>query len=167
MTMAKFSKITKLTEAEAIHLLKEFFDSVSALHGRDELTKIFSDLLSKQELVMVARRLKIAKLLLDGNTYLDAVKKTKCSMATVARISVWLNSSGEGYRLIHQRKIGHGEQGDKPNVGWSTLKRRFPVYFWPQLITEGIRRQISKRELKQIRKVLQDLDNKSRMIHKV
>jgi TrpR-related protein YerC/YecD len=163
--MAKFSKITKPSESEVIDLLKDFFESLAIVRGPQELSKVLSDLLTRQELIMIAKRLKIAKLLLEGNTFHQTLKKTRTSTATIARVSVWLNSSGEGYRLVHQRRSTREKQ--EPAVIWRTLKKRYPVYFWPQLLTGKIAEQISERERQQLRKILKLLEDKSHIMRAV
>lgn len=163
--MAKYSKKTKLSLSEAEVLLNEFFGALSQISGKEEVSKVLADLFTKQELVMVARRLKIARLLLAGDTYQMAQKKTRAGMATVARVSAWLNTSGEGYRLLHARdKI---KEGKPVSPTWQSLKKRYPLYFWPQLLSQEINHQISDKERSKIQKVLELLTEKGRVVKSV
>lgn len=63
-----------------------------------ETALLMQDLLTASEIKHLAKRLRIAKLLLDGETHRDIASKLHCSLATVTKISIWLNQGGEGLR---------------------------------------------------------------------
>ena len=55
-------------------LLGEFWTAVMLLETEGEIRNFFKDLLSETEAVMLARRLKIAKLIYQGKSY-DIIEK--------------------------------------------------------------------------------------------
>ena len=138
--MAKFSKASKLSPQEQQMLLVSFCKALVELRTPEEAAQFLRDLLSKQEAEMLAKRIEIARLLIKGLTYGEIGKILRVSHGTVARVSQWLATSGEGYRLIVNRvkpekseQQEYIEELEKP-VSWRNIKRRHPLYFWPYLI---------------------------------
>src|SRR3989344_2228694 len=101
--MAKFSRIPKLSQREQEELLIGFCKALATLKTQEEAAQFLKDLLSKQEAEMLAKRIEIARLLIKGFTYENIKKALKVSYGTVARVSEWLATSGEGYRLVVSR----------------------------------------------------------------
>ena len=101
--MAKFSKYQRLPSAEHQKVLLELCHALVVVKKLEEAANLLIDLFSKQELEMVAKRLKIAKLLVKGYTYEKIRNELKVSQQTIARVNGWLDQSGAGYRLIIQR----------------------------------------------------------------
>ena len=52
---------------------------------------------------MLARRLQVARLLMNGYTYEDIEKEMKVINTTIAKVQTWLNLYGDGYRTIVER----------------------------------------------------------------
>jgi uncharacterized protein YerC len=57
-------KYHELSEFQKRKYLGEFYSMISLLRTRDEVKKFFKDLLTLSEVVMISRRLQIAKMLL-------------------------------------------------------------------------------------------------------
>ena len=93
----------------------------------EEAAHFLKDLLSKQEMMMLAKRLCIARLLLEGQKF-DA----------------WLQDSGEGFRLVAKRTKRNPL--DRASVAamrdttseWRRFQRSHPIYFWPSLLIRDI-----------------------------
>jgi len=80
-----------------------FWQSVARLKNAKEAEIFFSDLLTRTERIMLAKRLAIAILLLKGYDY-DAINEIlKVSGTTIAKVKTWLHYEGEGYRRIAER----------------------------------------------------------------
>src|SRR3989344_2691287 len=71
-------------------LLNEFWTMIALLETREEVKNFFKDLLSETEAIMLARRLAIAKLLLQDISYAAIEKKLGTSAATIASVHRWL-----------------------------------------------------------------------------
>ena len=122
-----------------------------------EVAKVLGDLLSDQEIQMIGKRLQIAKLLLSGSKYADIKEELRVSQPTIARINLWLQQSGEGFRLLIQKGIGKKnvkipawEPFPEAHGEWAQLKRRYPLYFWPQLLIEDLIRGANNRQRKRL-----------------
>lgn len=136
--------------------------AIAAMHNTKEAAQLLTDLLGKQELEMIARRLKIAELLLNEETYENINRTLKASFATIARVHAWLKESGEGYRLALERtksKRDSLSKADEP-VKLSSIKRKYPMYFWPQIMLEYWVKNSSLKEKRQMKEVLDRLGAK-------
>lgn len=171
--MAKFTKISKLSPREQQMLLVSFCKALVELRTPEEAAQFLKDLLSKQEAEMLAKRIEIARLLIKGLTYGEIGKILQASHGTVARVSQWLATSGEGYRLIVSRvkpeknaQQQYIEELEKP-VSWRNIKRRYSMYFWPDLILEEFVKGAKRRQKDRMEKILSKFDKKSEVFEKL
>lgn len=86
---------------------EELFEAVLALRNADEAKRFFRDLLTEAELIEFGNRWKAAQMLDQNIPYTAIVEKTGLSSATIARISKWLKSGKNGYRLMLDRLNKH------------------------------------------------------------
>jgi len=166
--MAKFALKQKISLQEREKLLIAFFKGLACIKNSREAAKVLSDLLSAQELDMLAKRLAIARALLDGKSYQEIVKILKVSMSTIARINAWLQESGEGFRLIFSRVTPDiPPRKSDPADTFTQFKRKYPQYFWPQLLLERIVASANKMEKEQLRALIQKVNKKSQLLHRL
>ncbi len=86
-----------MTYKERQKLLSEFWTSVFLMDTVEETRSFFKDLLSETEEVMLARRLKIARLIYEGKSY-DAIEKLmRAGPGTIASVHAWLDGGFGGY----------------------------------------------------------------------
>jgi len=135
--MAKFTKKNRLHGKERDKLLFAFCHALSSVKSPKEAALFVSDLLSEQEAEMLAKRLKIAELLIQGKTFDKIKNQLKTSFGTIARVSLWLQESGEGFKKIVKRIPEYKEKQFDPEK-WQQLKYKYPMYHWPQLLLEEI-----------------------------
>lgn len=143
---------------------KIFYQLCLAISKTDNIqnaSELLGDLLSIQEAEMIAKRLKIAEFLLEDMSYDEIRKKLKVSPGTIARVQEWLKISGEGYREAVKNTKGKDIKLEKecPVIGeWKPLKRRYPMYYWPQILLENVIMSANKTEKERIRKVLKQME---------
>ena len=92
-----------ISKEDKRQLLNEFWDLVELARTRRDIENFFRDLLSETEAVMLARRVRIAKMLLDERTYDDIRKTMNTSYVTIASVHRWLQGRNEGYMAILSR----------------------------------------------------------------
>ena len=163
--MAKFSRKPKLDKVQTQDLIIDFCQAIASTKNSREAAQLLTDLLGKQELEMLARRLKVAELLLAEYTYEQIRKTLKISQATIARVQVWLQSSGDGYRLILERTKGSNQsrfENEKP-FKLSGIKKKYPLYFWPQIVLEYWVKNSSRKDKEQMKKLLDKINDKPKM----
>lgn len=171
--MAKFSRIPKLSKNEREELLIGFCKALAALKTSEEAAQFLKDLLSKQEADMLAKRIEIARLLIKGFTYKEIKNALKVSYGTVARVSEWLATSGEGYRLVvnrvkKEKSIAQEIDEDRMQpVSWKQIKRKYPMYFWPDLLLEEFVRSAKAHQKERMKKILDKFDTKSEVFDRL
>lgn len=79
-------------------------ESILKLKSPQEARRFLRDLLTEDEIRMIAARWRVAKMLDAGKSYRQIEEKTGLSSRTIARISHWLQSGKGGYRLMTNRK---------------------------------------------------------------
>lgn len=155
-------KYSKISNSEKVNLLQEFCEAISVLNNSQERMDFITDLLTKQEVVMIARRIKIAKMLIQGRSYQEIQNSMKVGFATISKINQWLAESGQGFRVIAQRT--KKDNSRKMNYGreeFNKTKKRYPVAFWPQLLMEDIVKVMNKKQKDRVKNSLKNLDRKS------
>ncbi len=162
--MGKYSQIKKLSKTEQDELFADFATALASVRNPVEAASFVRDLLSEQEAVLLARRLQIARLLEEGLTYEEIRASAKVGFSTIARVHTWLQIYGEGYRTVLKRtKKSAPVVSDDLSDSWRMLKRKHPLYFWPQLLLEEIVKTATKREKDRLKKVVQDLKDKTKL----
>ena len=110
--------------------------SIAKLETREEAKHFFKDLLSESESIMLARRIEIAKRLLEGNSYDEIARELKVGMDTIGRVQRWLTSGFGGYEKViasFEKEVEHrlsesGTSKEQPfSFGW--LKKKYPLHF--------------------------------------
>ncbi len=163
--MAKFSRIPKLSKESTEGLIVDLCEAIALTNSKSEAAELLTDLLGKQELEMIAKRLRVAELLLDNYTYQDIFKEIHVSPNTVARVQAWLRQSGDGYRKIIEKtksKRKNRENNEKP-FKLSGMKKKYPMYYWPQIMLEHWIKSSSQKDKQEMRRVLLKLQNKAGM----
>ena len=84
--------------------LSDLYEAFSVLETAEEVSCFMQDLCTPQELVAIAQRYQIAKLLSEDRRYAEIVEMTGTSTATISRVnrSLSMVSSG-GYAIVFDR----------------------------------------------------------------
>jgi len=166
--MAKFTFRQKMAPEEREGLLIAFFKGLACVKNSKEAAQVLSDLLTEQELDMLSKRLAIARALLRGDNYQEIVIRLKVSMGTIARVSSWLQESGEGFRLIISRlKPESVPHRSSPADPITQFKRKYPQYFWPQQVLERVVIAANKREREQLKALIKKTRKKTLLMRRL
>ena len=79
------------------------------LETRKELSSFLEDLLTEDEFLDLAQRIKIAKLILDGKTYDEIAEKVGTSTATVSKIGQVIKYGKGAFQKEFGPKNGGGK----------------------------------------------------------
>lgn len=79
--------------------IDNLYKTILKLETVEECYDFFDDICTQKEIEQMAERLSAAKLLLDGETYEQVIKKTNISSATLSRVSKCVKY-GNGYKSI-------------------------------------------------------------------
>lgn len=102
------SKNIRRTEVD--HL----FEAILILKDKEECYTFFEDVCTINELLSISQRYEVAKLLREGQTYLDISNATGASTATISRVNRSLNYGNDGYDLVLER-VNEQEAENKNN----------------------------------------------------
>lgn len=126
----------KLSELEKKKYLGDFYKIAAALNGYDETKNFFKDLLTLSETVMIARRIQIAKMLLNDIGYDDIRKELGVGFSTINHVDRWLNNGFGGYRKALQKfsndkKSIHRLVDKIPAAPYSldNVRKKYPLHF--------------------------------------
>ena len=89
----------KLDTEEVRHL----FEGMQQLETTEEYFRFFEDLCTINELLAMAQRYEVAKMLQEGKTYIDIAKATGASTATISRVNRSLHYGEDGYAVVFER----------------------------------------------------------------
>lgn len=128
-------KYLNLKENERKEYLDYFYKTLSKLDGEEEVKSFFSELLTMSEIVMIVRRLQIAKMLIQEYTYKKIKEKLGVGISTIIQVDRWMDSSFRGYREINSKyykkskSINCNDLNIEDPFSFSNLKKKYPAHF--------------------------------------
>lgn len=125
-------RYNQLSDSQKKKYLGEFYSMIALLKSRDEVKKFFKDLLTLSEVVMISRRIQIAKMLLEDHTYEEIQKQLKVGLNTISQVEKWLNAGFGGYReMIKRYKEKYPEKSDFEKYGYPPFSRQWTRKKYP------------------------------------
>ena len=107
--------MSKKLRSEAVDRL---FDAILCLENREECYTFFEDVCTVNEIISIAQRLQVAKMLREHHTYTEVAEQTGASTATISRVNRSLNYGNDGYDLVFNRMKEKGAEdiSDTPHA---------------------------------------------------
>ena len=81
----------------------ELFEAILTLKTVEECYDFFEDACTIKEIIEIAQRLKVAKMLKSGASYTAISKDVGVSTATISRVSKCLEYGNGGYKTVIER----------------------------------------------------------------
>ncbi len=164
----KLKRWEKLSRSEQADLLFDLLSAFTLLRSLPEAATFITDLLTRDEVRFLSKRLRIAKLLLSDFTYQEIVGTLKVSHVTIAKVASWLKEKGEGFRSVVQQ-IPKRRKGKDPaeHSEWGRFKRSHAAAFWPELLIEDLEEKSIKDENRGLRRTLDALGSKDVTHHRI
>ncbi len=125
----------ELSEQDKKKYLGQLYSMIAILKTRDEVKNFFKDLLTLSEIVMISRRIEIARLLLEGSSHEDIIKRMKVGKTTITGVERWLNNGFGGYKEIIKRyksKFREKDEFEKfgyPPFSKGWIRKKYPLYY--------------------------------------
>ncbi len=166
--LEKTKRIEKLSKKEQESLVFDLVHALVQAQSVSDVALFIQDLLTKSEVKMLAKRFRIAKLLLAGMKYKQIEKNLHVGHSTVAKIAAWLGERGDGFRKIIE-KLPQETEEEKwfERSEWDSFKRRYSLYFWPELLLEEIVKNANQKQKDRMKNVLKRLEEKSELHKKI
>lgn len=151
--MTKLSR-RPIEEEHLNQFFNNFWNVLTLFTDKQEVKTFLGELLTHTEIKMFAKRLQIAKMLLEGYDYLTIGDFVKVTDQTVAKMNNLLHAESAGTRkAVEQLHQLEEEQERKLKaldpLSYENLKRRYSPYYWPEeiakLLTGKIRRVLRRR----------------------
>ena len=121
-----------LTEAQRKECLGDFYKIVASFHDYNEAKNFFKDLLTSSEMIMISRRIQVAKYLMEGMTHEQVIEALGVGSGTVVQVDRWLHDGNRGYRQV-LKKFKDEEKIKKASgsshYSLAQLRKKFPVQF--------------------------------------
>lgn len=83
--------------------LDRLFEGILTLKNVDECYSFFEDACTVNELLAIAQRFEVARMLREKKTYLEIAEQTGASTATISRVNRSLNYGNDGYDMVMNR----------------------------------------------------------------
>ncbi len=126
-------RVCELSEQERIRTLDALYTAAGTVRGRAAMKLFLRDLLTESERVMLGRRILIARLLLQNETWNSIRKRTGVGLGTIERVQHWLHDQFPGYeQAIAAMEEEFGKREFKQKYAKSMLfrfKKRYPLHF--------------------------------------
>ncbi len=94
-----------ISKEERFQLVGEFFDIIAGLKGKQDIIDFFIGLLTSSEALMLARRIQIAKLIIEGGNYEEIRKELNVGLQTIQSVHDWLHKRDGAYRKIMEKYL--------------------------------------------------------------
>ncbi len=160
----KAKRLEKLSRQEQEGLVLDLVNAIVEAKSVGDAALFLQDLLTKSEMRTLSKRLRIAKLLIQGMDYREIEINLHVSHSTIAKIAAWLSERGEGFRKIISNLPKQSSGSSRKEFSeWDRLKRRYPLYFWPELLLEEIVKGANNRQKIRIKGILEKLNEKSEL----
>lgn len=82
---------------------RELYEAILSLESPEECEAFLQDLCTINELISMAQRYQVAKMLDKEMTYSDIARETSASTTTISRVNRALNYGANGYRTVIDR----------------------------------------------------------------
>lgn len=166
--LQKTKRLEKLSRREQEGLILDLINAIVGARSVGDAALFLQDLLTKSEMKILSKRLRIAKLLIQGMDYREIESSLHVGHSTIAKIAAWLSERGEGFRKVISRLPRQSDETSWKEISeWDNFKRRYPLYFWPEILLEEIVKGANNRQKERIRGVLERLEEKSELHKKI
>ncbi len=86
-----------LSKEEKIKTLDALYTAASSIHGRADIKLFLRDLLTESERIMLGRRIRIAKRIVEGKTRDEIAIEFRAGTDTIGKVQRWLDDQVPGY----------------------------------------------------------------------
>lgn len=143
----------KLSRKELLDLSFDLINAFRVANTPYDTALLIQDLLTANEIKNLAKRLRIAKLLLGNKSQREIVQELHCSLATTTKVSIWLDQGGEGFKKIIAKLPNRYKMPDK-------LPRGPIEYHLPQALLALGQYALAKTQENRLEKFMEGVEDK-------
>ena len=153
MAYKRPKKFERLSKEEKTGLMFDLVSAFRIVKKPVETALFMQDLLTANEIRNLAIRLRIAKLLLSGNTHREIQDELHTSLTTITKVRSWLEKGGKGLVYVIE----------KLPLKWE-IPQRFPrgpiEYHLPQALLAVAEHSLAKSQDKKIEEFVREVKKK-------
>lgn len=128
-------KVYSIDAKKRYKIIGDLFEIIANLKTKKEVVEFLIGLFTSSETLMIARRIQIAKMLLEEKSYEHIRKKLGVGYQTIATIEHWLQADDERKLLIERKiKILQDETGKVRSSSGSLLNKYVHHRFMRELL---------------------------------
>ncbi len=142
-------------------LLIDLINAFALLKTPTAAALFIQDIMTLNEIQKLSRRLRIAKLLLQGKTYDEIADQLQCSQNTISKVQTWLNLQGEGLKQVIRQL---------PDRYPKNIQRTIFTYYGPDPLTKVssiINKYLSAKDRRQAQKLLNNAKIKQQITQEI
>lgn len=83
--------------------VQQLFEAIQTLENTEECFTFFEDVCTVNEILSIAQRFQVAKMLRQHHTYTEVAEATGASTATISRVNRSLIYGNDGYEMVLTR----------------------------------------------------------------
>lgn len=162
-TMTKLSRIP-LDPKDFGHYINNLWSVFTLLDSKEDVRALFRGLFTHTEYKMFAKRLEIARRLLEGKTYESISNDLKVTEHTIATVSNTLAREGHGLQIAHQKLLDLEKNFQKKReLRQEILERKRWPKFREQILVENLIRAGAKKVDQALRRKIRILTAKKQL----
>jgi len=109
--------------------------ALASVKSKAEIKRLLNELLTESEMIMIGRRIVIAKKLLEGKSYEEIIDEMRVGADTIMKVHKFIGINDGGYEKVvneiakvfrYQRKHNSVHYENNP---MARLKRKYPLHF--------------------------------------
>ena len=155
--MKRSNKLPKNVELD---LIFDLINAIALVNNPKKASLLLQDLLAPTEIKNISKRLRIAKLLVDGKTQKEITDEMHCSFATISKMSTWLDEAGFGVKEVITKLPKRQEEVD-------FVGNRFRQYRLPEAIWEDYLNFKSFVQKKRVKDLMKNSETKKELFDKI
>lgn len=153
-------RVSKLSKSEELDLIFDLINAIVLVNDAKKASLLIQDLLAPAEIKNISKRLRIAKLLVDGRTHKEITDEMHCSFATISKMSTWLDEAGFGVKEIVTKLPKRQEEVD-------IVGNRFRQYRLPEAIWEDYLNLKAFSQRKRVEDLMKNSELKKELFDKI
>lgn len=150
----KEKRLEKFSHNEQTDLVFDLINAFALANTSLDSALLLQDLLTENEIRDLAKRLRIAKLIIAGRKHEDIVKELHCSFATITKVRMWLDNAGDGLKKVIERL---------PRRRKTYIPKKMPGvgYGLPDILAHHVSAALKEKEEKSLDKFMQNMKTKT------
>ena len=117
-----------MEKKERCRVIRELYEVIGELKSKDEVVRFLFGLFTPSELLMVSRRIQVAKMLINGLTYNEISKEIGASDQTIRKVEHWLKSDESRMKFIISKISKIKNKRDANIRNYESFVDRYPEH---------------------------------------